>query len=652
MSQVDEATRRQSDWILVALASVGTAIVVTDAQARVVSMNSVAETLTGWPQSEAAGQSLSDVFRIENELTRRPVVDPVAEVLASGTTAGVANHTILLARDGTEWILDDAAAPIRDGSGSIVGAVLVFRDVSERRRVERMAEDARAYAEGIVEAVREPLVVLDADLQVRTANRAFYRAFGTTPSQTEGRSLFDLADHQWDAPRLRPLLGEVLSRNVSFNDFELDREIPEVGRRVMLLNARRIPPAGGRPGLILLAIEDVTDRRRATAALEVSEARYRRLFETAQDGILIVGARSRRIFDANPFLTDLLGYSLDDLVGKELWEIGLFRDVEASKEAFRVLQGGGYIRYEDLPLRTKDGRQIEVEFVSNVYWVGDHQVVQCNIRDVSDRKRAEAALRVSFDNLEERVRERTAELAATNETLSSAIAARERAEAARRDVVRRLATAQEDERRRIARELHDQIGQYLAALGLGLKALEAAAPEASSADQQLRHLRGLTDLIGTEVHNLALEIRPTALDDLGLSAALSTYAEEWATRSGVKVDFQNAGVDGERLPPAVETAVYRVVQEAMTNVLRHARASHVSLVLQRTSQGVVAVVEDDGRGFDPAAASQTSGRLGLLGMRERVELVEGHLTVESAPGGGTTVIARIPFCGDGEAKRG
>ena len=159
-------------------------------------------------------------------------------------------------------------------------------------------------------------------------------------------------------------------------------------------------------------------------------------------------------------------------------------------------------------------------------------------------------------------------------------------------------------------------------------------------------------MIGTEVHNLALEIRPTALDDLGLSAALSTYAEEWATRSGVKVDFQNAGVDGERLPPAVETAVYRVAQEALTNVQRHARASHVSLVLQRTSQGVVAVVEDDGQGFDPAAASQATGRLGLLGMRERVELVEGHLTVESAPGGGTTVIARIPCRGTGEACNG
>ena len=159
-------------------------------------------------------------------------------------------------------------------------------------------------------------------------------------------------------------------------------------------------------------------------------------------------------------------------------------------------------------------------------------------------------------------------------------------------------------------------------------------------------------MIGTEVHNLALEIRPTALDDLGLSAALSTYAEDWSARSGVKVDFQNAGVDGERLPPAVETAVYRVVQEAMTNVLRHARAGHVSLVLQRTSHGVVAVVEDDGRGFDQSVASQAAGRLGLLGMRERVELVEGHLTVESVPGGGTTVIARIPCRGRGEAADG
>ena len=147
--------------------------------------------------------------------------------------------------------------------------------------------------------------------------------------------------------------------------------------------------------MILLAIEDVTERRRAAEALALSEVRYRRLFETAQDGILLVDPDTRRIFDANPFLTDLLGYSHDDLVGKELWEIGLFRDIESNKAAFRTLQEKGYIRYEDLPLRTHDGRGIEVEFVSNVYDVGDTRVIQCNIRDVTDRKRAEDALRAA-----------------------------------------------------------------------------------------------------------------------------------------------------------------------------------------------------------------------------------------------------------------
>src|SRR5205807_1076022 len=133
---------------------------------------------------------------------------------------------------------------------------------------------------------------------------------------------------------------------------------------------------GDQGGLILLAVEDVTDRRQAAHDLAVSETRYRRLFETAQDGILIVDAQTRSIFDANPFLTEILGYSRDELVGKELWEIGLFRDIEASRGAFRELQAKGYIRYEDLPLETKDGRHIDVEFVSNVYAVDSRMVIQ------------------------------------------------------------------------------------------------------------------------------------------------------------------------------------------------------------------------------------------------------------------------------------
>ena len=253
------------------------------------------------------------------------------------------------------------------------------------------------------------------------------------------------------------------------------------------------------------------------------------------------------------------------------------------------------------------------------------------------------------------MQERTAELAHANGALTAEIARREQAEADRRDLQRRLTTAQEDERRRIARELHDQMGQHLTALGLGLKVVKDATPDPSPARDRLQDLQALTDLIGREVHHLALELRPTALDDLGLQAALANYAEEWSERSGVEVDFHGTGLDGDRLPAPVETALYRVVQEALTNVLKHAAARRVSVVLQRSPGQVSAVVEDDGRGFDAEATARrpTSAGSGLLGMRERVALVGGTLTVESGAGRGTTVIARVPLAvGDREVRDG
>ncbi|MGZ8849636.1 MAG: PAS domain S-box protein [Thermoanaerobaculia bacterium] len=144
-------------------------------------------------------------------------------------------------------------------------------------------------------------------------------------------------------------------------------------------------------------IRDITERAQAAHALWASEARYRRLFETAQDAILILEEDSGKIMDANPFVIGLLGYSLDELIGKELWEIGLFRDKQQSKAAMEQLQENGYIRYEDMPLETKQGKRVEVEFVSNSYMVGEQKVIQCNIRDITDRKWAEEAARISAE---------------------------------------------------------------------------------------------------------------------------------------------------------------------------------------------------------------------------------------------------------------
>jgi PAS domain S-box-containing protein len=162
---------------------------------------------------------------------------------------------------------------------------------------------------------------------------------------------------------------------------------------------------------------DVTARRRMEERLRASEIRYRRLFESARDGILILDAGTHTITDVNPFMVELLGYTRDEFLGKELWEIGVLKDAAASREAFRTLQATGYIRYEDLPLQTKGGARWDVEFVSNIYQEDGHPVIQCNIRDITARKQADAEIHRLHADLEHRVRDRTVQLDALNHDL-------------------------------------------------------------------------------------------------------------------------------------------------------------------------------------------------------------------------------------------
>jgi len=230
-------------------------------------------------------------------------------------------------------------------------------------------------------------------------------------------------------------------------------------------------------------------------------------------------------------------------------------------------------------------------------------------------------------------------VAVHNADLYAAVrAGRERLQA----LSRRLVEAQELERRHIARELHDEAAQALTSLKLGLGLAERHAGDAEASRAHLRQLKDLVDAVSENLHRLASDLRPASLDHAGLVPALRQYTGAIAGEHGLEVQFEAVGLDGERLPPEVESAVFRIVQEALANTIRHAQATRVGVLVERRDGHLLALVEDDGVGFDLEQAA-ASGRLGLAGMRERAEMLGGSLTVETAPGAGTTVVLEVPY---------
>lgn len=205
---------------------------------------------------------------------------------------------------------------------------------------------------------------------------------------------------------------------------------------------------------------------------------------------------------------------------------------------------------------------------------------------------------------------------------------------------RRLVEAQERERRHVARELHDEAGQALASLRFGLRLLEREVGENATVTARVAELLRTTDAVIDGLHRLAADLRPASLDHLGLDAALRQFAQSTAATYGFAVRFKARGFGARRLPPVVETALFRVVQEAVTNAARHARASRVDVLLEHRGDRVMVMIEDDGVGFDPQAL-QDGEHFGLLGLRERAEALDGSLTLESTPGAGTTVVVEV-----------
>jgi PAS domain S-box-containing protein len=353
---------------------------------------------------------------------------------------------------------------------------------------------------------------------------------------------------------------------------------------------------------------DLTEQKRAEATLRENEERLKLAFAGAQEGVWDWNLETGAVVYSTRW-KEMLGYAEDEIEPHvSAWERLLHpEDVERAQQVNESVTHGAPTYEGEFRLRHKDGHYVHV--LSRGYPVRREpggpvvRIVGTHF-DLTARKQAEA-------------------------------------ERARSDLLTRLVFAQEDERRRIGREMHDQFGEQLTALGRRIRMLKDACGGRDEWRAHIESLELIAQQLDRDVDHLVWELRPTALDDLGLRAALANYVQNWSTRVGISATLHTSGLMDDRLPSEAETALYRIAQEALTNVAKHARAENVGVILERRADHVLLIVEDDGVGFDPGTAESPGQGFGLVGMQERAGLVGATLEIESSAGRGTTVFVRM-----------
>jgi len=485
-----------------------------------------------------------------------------------------------------------------------------LNDEIERHEQEAARARERELPEAVFNNIPVMISVYDASGRLLRVNQEWERVLGWTFEEAQR---VDILAEAYPDPaeqkKVRDFIGRAERDWADFRPRTRDKRVLDTSWARFRLS----------DGTVIGFGIDMTERKLSEKALEESEARFAKIFQASPISLGMSTIAEGRIIDVNESWLELFGYSRDEVIGRTNAELQISVDPQVRPATVRRMRADGVVRDLELQVRRKSGevRDLIVSAVP-VDLPGQTESWISATVDITDRKRAEAE------------RDRLLEAERT---------ARERL----RTLSRRLLTAQEEERRHIAVELHDDLGQMLTAAKINLESVERL-PDALAAPSHLREAIVCVDQALQRVRDLSLDLRPSVLDDLGLAAALRWYVDRFAQNAHLEVHLSIDVVT--RLDPALEITCFRLTQEVLTNVARHAQATQVWFDLHLLDQALELRVRDDGIGFDAATARARAiggASLGLLGMEERVSLVGGRLEVLSAPGSGTELRARFPM---------
>jgi PAS domain S-box-containing protein len=563
-----------------------------DLTGRILSVNQTAVNVLGYDQETLLTKNIKDCLSPE---FGDQFDDYIAEIQKKGVARGVMS---VQTKSGEKRIWEYNNTLRTEGvTEPIVRGVA--HDVTEQRRAEYALKASEAELRKLFAAMTDVILVLDAEghyLKIAPTDPSYlYKP----PADLIGKSLhevFPKEEGDFFLAHVRRALAEGRMHRVEYS--------LQLGEKRVWFDGSVSPLS---KGSVVWIARDVTERKRAEEDLRQQKEILQKIFDHIPAMVAFID-NTGAIKLVNNEWERVLGWSREESYTCDVIA-ELYPDLQYRRSVLDFISSSTG-EWRDFKTRIHSGKVLETSWANVKLMDGTSIGIG---QDVTERKHVEKA--------------------------------REQLLKDRKQLLSRLVKVQEDERRRIARELHDQLGQQITALMLGIKWLKDSGHCQPQATKHLDRLQEYADQLGREVHHIAWELRPTALDDLGLHTALGNYLEKWSEGSGKRVELHSNGFNGHRLSAQIETTLYRVIQEALTNVLKHSEAEFVSLILERRNNHVLAIIEDDGRGFNVEAvmnASESEHKLGLLGMRERLALVFGTLDIESTPGAGTSLFVRIP----------
>jgi two-component system, NarL family, sensor histidine kinase UhpB len=547
------------------------------------------------------GRSIVDLFDAEH----RDAITNAIERSLRGERAPHADATIVAAGATRDVEVAVVAITVSEPSTSVA---LIVRDVTDRKRDEHALRESEERLKLAFAGAQEGVWDWDLETGAVVYSDQWKRMLGYSDNEIEPHvRAWERLLHPDDRASAEALTDAVTRDKRPYEgEFRLRHK---EGHYITVLT-RGLPVRRDPNGPVIRIVGthlDITERKRTESALRESEERLTLAFVGAQEGIWDWNLETNAVVYSSRW-KQMLGYSDDEIEPHvSAWERLVHPDDRAAAERADENVARGQPTYEaEFRLRHKHGHYVQV--LSRGFPVRREpggpvvRIVGTHF-DLTDRQEREA-------------------------------------ERARTELLTHLVFAQEDERRRIARDMHDQLGEHLTALALRIGRLKQLCVDSAPLAREVDDLERIALSLDQDVDRLAWELRPTALDDLGLRAALTNYVQAWSNRTGIPARLHTSGLLDDRLAPDVETTLYRIAQEALNNAAKYSRAGHVEVILERRHDSVLLVVEDDGIGFEADGNVKRQG-FGLVGMRERAALVGGNVEIESAPGQGTTVLVRI-----------